>query len=110
MLKHSNPESDSLEGNAREQLESAVVRFAGDSGDGMQIAGSQFTLAVALAQNNLVTFPDFPAEIRAPAGSTYGVSAFQIHFIIGLESSRVRAAFIFNFLIRSITSVIRDFS
>ncbi len=64
----------------RETLESAVVRFAGDSGDGMQITGSQFTLATALAGNDLATFPDFPAEIRAPAGTTYGVSAYQINF------------------------------
>ena len=60
--------------------ESAVVRFAGDSGDGMQMSGNQFTLATALAGNALATFPDFPAEIRAPQGSTFGVSAFQINF------------------------------
>ena len=64
----------------RTELEHAVVRFAGDSGDGMQLTGSQFTLATALAGNDLSTFPDFPAEIRAPAGTTYGVSAFQINF------------------------------
>ncbi len=64
----------------REKLESAVVRFAGDSGDGMQLAGSQFTLATAMAGNDLATFPDFPAEIRAPIGTTFGVSAFQINF------------------------------
>ena len=66
--------------NKRKELEHAVVRFAGDSGDGMQLTGSQFTLATALAGNDLATFPDFPAEIRAPVGTTYGVSAFQIHF------------------------------
>jgi len=65
---------------SRNELESAVVRFAGDSGDGMQLTGSQFTQATAMAGNNLATFPDFPAEIRAPAGTTFGVSAFQIHF------------------------------
>ncbi len=64
----------------RETLESAVVRFAGDSGDGMQITGGQFTLATALAGNDLATFPDFPAEIRAPIGTTFGVSSFQINF------------------------------
>ena len=64
----------------RQRLESAVVRFAGDSGDGMQLTGGQFTLATALAGNDLATFPDFPAEIRAPAGTTFGVSAFQINF------------------------------
>jgi len=64
----------------REQIESAVVRFAGDSGDGMQLTGSQFTLSTALTGNDLATFPDFPAEIRAPVGTTFGVSAFQINF------------------------------
>jgi len=61
-------------------LEHAVVRFAGDSGDGMQLTGSLFTQTTALSGNDLATFPDFPAEIRAPVGTTYGVSAFQIHF------------------------------
>ena len=64
----------------RLEVESAVVRFAGDSGDGMQVTGSQFTLATALAGNDLATFPDFPAEIRAPVGTTFGVSAYQINF------------------------------
>ena len=63
----------------RERLESVVVRFAGDSGDGMQLTGAQFTETTALAGNDLATFPDFPAEIRAPTGTTYGVSAFQIN-------------------------------
>lgn len=63
-----------------EVLESAVVRFAGDSGDGMQLTGSQFTNSTALAGSDLATFPDFPAEIRAPVGTTFGVSAFQINF------------------------------
>ena len=57
-----------------------VVRFAGDSGDGMQLTGANFTQATALYGNDLSTFPDFPAEIRAPAGATFGVSAFQIYF------------------------------
>lgn len=60
--------------------ESIVVRFAGDSGDGMQLTGGQFTLSTALAGNDLATFPDFPAEIRAPLGTLFGVSAFQINF------------------------------
>src|SRR5258708_2376115 len=64
----------------REAREPAFMRFAGDSGDGMQITGSQFTVEPALAGNALATFPDFPAEIRAPAGTTFGVSAFQIQF------------------------------
>jgi 2-oxoglutarate ferredoxin oxidoreductase subunit alpha len=62
------------------KVRGAVVRFAGDSGDGMQVTGDQFTSSAALAGNDLATFPDFPAEIRAPAGTTYGVSGFQIHF------------------------------
>jgi 2-oxoglutarate/2-oxoacid ferredoxin oxidoreductase subunit alpha len=60
--------------------EAIVVRFAGDSGDGMQLTGGQFTLSSALAGNDFATFPDFPAEIRAPQGTTFGVSAFQINF------------------------------
>src|SRR6186713_3363735 len=63
-----------------EQLESVVIRFAGDSGDGMQLTGGRFTSETALLGNDLATFPDFPAEIRAPAGSLPGVSGFQIHF------------------------------
>ena len=59
---------------------SVVVRFAGDSGDGMQLTGGQFTLSTALTGNDLATFPDFPAEIRAPQGTLFGVSAFQINF------------------------------
>ncbi len=65
---------------ARRDLESVVVRFAGDSGDGIQLTGGQFTQATAVAGNDLATFPDFPAEIRAPVGTTFGVSAFQINF------------------------------
>ncbi|MCF8255647.1 MAG: 2-oxoglutarate ferredoxin oxidoreductase subunit alpha, partial [Bacteroidia bacterium] len=61
-------------------LESVVIRFAGDSGDGMQLTGTQFTNATALHGNDLATFPDFPAEIRAPLGTLAGVSGFQIHF------------------------------
>lgn len=64
----------------REVLDSVVVRFAGDSGDGMQTAGAQFGIEAALSGKDISTFPDFPAEIRAPAGTTYGVSAFQVHF------------------------------
>src|SRR6187399_1022810 len=60
--------------------DAVVVRFAGDSGDGMQLTGGQFTLSTALTGNDLATFPDFPAEIRAPQGTTFGVSAFQINF------------------------------
>src|SRR5947208_12863494 len=62
-----------------EQLESVVIRFAGDSGDGMQLTGGRFTSETALIGNDLATFPDFPAEIRAPAGSLPGVSGFQLH-------------------------------
>lgn len=75
-----DPSPDPSPSSPREVLRGAVVRFAGDSGDGMQVTGDQFTAAAALARNDLATFPDFPAEIRAPAGTTYGVSGFQIHF------------------------------
>ncbi|HEY0412385.1 MAG TPA: 2-oxoacid:acceptor oxidoreductase subunit alpha [Allosphingosinicella sp.] len=68
------------EASAHPAPEAVVVRFAGDSGDGMQLTGGQFTLSTALAGNDLATFPDFPAEIRAPQGTTFGVSAFQINF------------------------------
>lgn len=61
-------------------IDDVVVRIAGDSGDGMQITGAQFSAATALMGNDLATFPDFPSEIRAPAGTTYGVSGYQIHF------------------------------
>lgn len=63
-----------------ETAEAVVVRFAGDSGDGMQLTGGQFTLSTALTGNDLATFPDFPAEIRAPTGTLFGVSSFQINF------------------------------
>jgi 2-oxoglutarate ferredoxin oxidoreductase subunit alpha len=64
----------------REVIDQAVIRFCGDSGDGMQITGSQFTNTAALYGNDLATFPDYPAEIRAPAGTLPGVSGFQVHF------------------------------
>ncbi len=63
-----------------EELDRVAIRFAGDSGDGIQLTGTKFTEATALAGNDLSTFPDFPAEIRAPAGSLAGVSGFQVHF------------------------------
>src|SRR5687768_11241081 len=63
-----------------ETLERVIIRFAGDSGDGMQLTGDRFTSETALLGNDLATFPDFPAEIRAPAGSLPGVSGFQVHF------------------------------
>ncbi len=62
------------------ELKDVTVRFAGDSGDGMQLTGMQFTNTTALVGNDLSTLPDYPAEIRAPAGTTYGVSGFQLHF------------------------------
>ena len=63
-----------------EEKERVVIRFAGDSGDGIQLSGNLFAAETALIGNDLVTLPDFPAEIRAPAGTLAGVSAFQIHF------------------------------
>src|SRR5690349_1339027 len=68
---------------AVETVGTVAIRFAGDSGDGMQVTGSQFTDTTALAGNDLATFPDFPAEIRAPAGTLAGVSGFQINFSSG---------------------------
>jgi len=65
---------------SRKALDSVVIRFSGDSGDGIQLIGGQFAQATALAGNDLLTFPDFPAEIRAPTGTKFGVSAFQINF------------------------------
>src|SRR5499426_991659 len=62
------------------ELNRAVVRFAGDSGDGMQLTGEQFTTESAWAGNDIATLPNFPAEIRAPAGTLFGVSSFQIQF------------------------------
>jgi 2-oxoglutarate ferredoxin oxidoreductase subunit alpha len=75
-------ESD-VHAHKREKIDQAVIRFAGDSGDGMQITGNQFTNTTALYGNDLATFPDYPAEIRAPAGTLPGVSGFQIHFASG---------------------------
>jgi 2-oxoglutarate/2-oxoacid ferredoxin oxidoreductase subunit alpha len=67
-------------GKARKELDRAVIRFAGDSGDGMQLTGEQFTTESAWAGNDLATLPNFPAEIRAPAGTLFGVSSFQLQF------------------------------
>src|SRR5947208_335917 len=63
-----------------EERESVTIRLAGDSGDGMQLAGTQFTHTSAMLGNDVSTFPDFPAEIRAPVGTLAGVSGFQVHF------------------------------
>jgi 2-oxoglutarate ferredoxin oxidoreductase subunit alpha len=72
-----------IHAHKREKIDQAVIRFAGDSGDGMQITGNQFTNTTAIFGNDLATFPDYPAEIRAPAGTLPGVSGFQIHFASG---------------------------
>jgi len=63
-----------------QRLDRVVIRFAGDSGDGMQLTGERFTSETALMGNDISTLPDFPAEIRAPAGTVAGVSGFQLHF------------------------------
>ncbi|PEN06953.1 2-oxoglutarate ferredoxin oxidoreductase subunit alpha [Longimonas halophila] len=76
MTSPSDPAADA----STRSIPDATVLFAGDSGDGMQLTGAQFTLASAYARNDLATLPDYPAEIRAPAGTTYGVSGFQLHF------------------------------
>src|SRR5438105_2630561 len=80
-----SPNGDAVNGSrngAKEvrQVEQVVIRFAGDSGDGMQLTGERFTSETAAFGNDLSTLPDFPAEIRAPAGTLPGVSAFQLHF------------------------------
>src|SRR5579875_3498131 len=75
----SGPQGEAMN-KAVEERERVIIRFAGDSGDGMQLAGSRFTDATAVLGNDLATLPNFPAEIRAPAGTLAGVSAFQIHF------------------------------
>src|SRR5881296_3843199 len=72
-----------VEGHEPRTLDRVVIRFAGDSGDGMQLTGNQFTNTTAVLGNDLSTLPDFPAEIRAPAGTLPGVSGFQIHFSSG---------------------------
>jgi 2-oxoglutarate/2-oxoacid ferredoxin oxidoreductase subunit alpha len=76
----SNPALERASRHQVEELDSVTIRFAGDSGDGMQLAGTQFTNASAILGNDISTLPDFPAEIRAPAGTLAGVSGFQVHF------------------------------
>src|SRR5262245_60339809 len=74
------PLSSRKKGLEIQEVENVVIRFAGDSGDGMQATGSMFTHTAAIVGNDISTFPDFPAEIRAPAGTLPGVSAFQLNF------------------------------
>src|SRR6266542_4324517 len=74
------PPQEAQQAKSIQEKESVVIRFAGDSGDGMQLTGMQFTTESVLAGNDVGTLPDFPAEIRAPAGTLYGVSAFQVNF------------------------------
>ncbi|MGE4651994.1 MAG: 2-oxoacid:acceptor oxidoreductase family protein, partial [Myxococcota bacterium] len=69
-----------MSGKPTEEIERVAIRFCGDSGDGMQLTGTKFTESTALAGNDLSTLPDYPAEIRAPAGTLAGVSGFQVHF------------------------------
>ena len=80
------------EARAHPPVEAIVVRFAGDSGDGMQLTGGQFTLSTALAGNDLATFPDFPAEIRAPQGTTVRRVGVPDQFRLGLDRDRRRPA------------------
>lgn len=82
-----------------DQRDAVVIRFSGDSGDGMQLAGGQFTATTALFGNDIATFPDFPAEIRAPRGTTFGVSGFQLQFAsteIHTEGDRVNVLMAMN--------------
>ena len=71
-----------------QELERVTIRFAGDSGDGMQLAGTQFTDTSAVFGNDISTLPDFPAEIRAPAGTLAGVSGFQVQLLAAATSTR----------------------
>ena len=71
--------SDTAERSTPREIDRVIIRFAGDSGDGMQLTGDRFTSASAVFGNDLATLPEFPAEIRAPAGTLAGVSAFQVH-------------------------------
>src|SRR5512144_1760380 len=80
VVPSSEPAVASAASKPVEERDSVVIRFAGDSGDGMQVTGMQFTNESALAGNDLSTLPDFPAEIRAPAGTLAGVSGFQLNF------------------------------
>src|ERR1051326_6411512 len=75
-----SPKPPPSAGKPIQELDSAVIRFCGDSGDGMQLIGTQFTNASAAFGNDVSTLPDFPAEIRAPVGTLAGVSGFQLHF------------------------------
>ena len=77
---NSQPGRENKDRGTVQELESVVIRFAGDSGDGMQLTGTEFARAAALAGSDIATFPDYPAEIRAPAGSLAGVSGFQLQF------------------------------
>src|SRR6476469_10210675 len=79
MAEITRPKEPELHEGEFEELESVAIRFAGDSGDGMQLTGTQFTNTSAVLGNDVSTFPDFPAEIRAPAGTLAGVSGFQVN-------------------------------
>ena len=79
-MAKSQPATSPYKASETGSMETAIVRIAGDSGDGVQLVGGRFSINSALSGNDLVTFPDFPAEIRAPTGSIYGVSAYQLHF------------------------------
>ncbi len=80
MVSPSDPQQPPKRNLPVETKRGVVIRFAGDSGDGMQLTGTEFTRAAAIAGNDIATFPDFPAEIRAPQGTLAGVSGFQLHF------------------------------
>ena len=73
--------TDIAEAPSTPALDEVIIRFAGDSGDGMQLTGDRFTNASAMFGNDLATLPEYPAEIRAPAGTMAGVSAFQVHIL-----------------------------
>src|SRR5437667_11022369 len=80
MAEITRPREPEAQAGEFEELESVAIRFAGDSGDGMQLTGTQFTNTSAVLGNDVSTMPDFPAEIRAPDGTLAGVSGFQVNF------------------------------
>ena len=81
MKAHIQTKSATTQENFHEtELEKATIRFAGDSGDGMQLTGTRFSETSVIAGNDVITFPDYPAEIRAPAGTLAGVSSFDLSF------------------------------
>ena len=92
MLVHPEPIAGADPARPVEALDSVVIRFVGDSGDGMQLTGTGFSMAVAKAGHDFATHPDYPSEIRAPVGTLFGVSGYQIQYASHLKFERLTAA------------------